>query len=241
MTTPEPLPASPLPSTLPAAPHTFVARDPLDVLAVVPVVLGFEPHQSVVMLTFGSARQFHARLDLPAVDASDAEVEAATQLLVAPVVRHEVPRVLLVVYTDDAERGRRCARSLVDAFAGAGVTVLDTLRTDGRRHWPALGPGAGTAYDVDAHPVRAQAVLDGRVTHRSRDDLAATLDPERAGRDDVAQALDHEPALGADQVADAAGALRPGRRGRRCRGRRRAGPGGGRPGGARRGVVDDDP
>lgn len=195
------MPAS-LPSTLPAAPHTFVARDPVDVLAVVPVVLGFEPSQSVVMLTFGSARQFHARLDLPAADASDAEVDAATARLVAPVVHHEVPRVLLVVYTDDAERGRRCARSLVDAFAGAGVTVLETIRADGRRHWPALGPGAGTAYDISAHPVRAHAVLDGRVTHRSRDDLAATLDPERAGRDDVAQALDHQSVLSADQVAE---------------------------------------
>ena len=44
---------------------TMTARTPEDVLAVVPVVLGFEPHDSLVMLTFGADPPFHARVDLP--------------------------------------------------------------------------------------------------------------------------------------------------------------------------------
>ena len=44
---------------------TLTARTPEDVLAVVPVVLGFEPTESMVMLTFGSDPPFHARVDLP--------------------------------------------------------------------------------------------------------------------------------------------------------------------------------
>ena len=51
----------------PPAPSTtsLVARTPEDVLAVVPIVLGFVPEESVVMLTFGAERTFHARVDLP--------------------------------------------------------------------------------------------------------------------------------------------------------------------------------
>ena len=39
-----------------------------DVLAAVPVLLGFEPSESVVMLTFGGRETFHARVDLPPPD-----------------------------------------------------------------------------------------------------------------------------------------------------------------------------
>ncbi len=203
MTTPE----TPAPS-----PQPFLARDPVDVLAVVPVLLGFEPEESVVMLTFGAARQFHARLDLPPPDATDAEVAAVCDLLVEPAVRHDVPRVLLVVYTDDARRCRRSVRALVDAFTAAGVRVLDTIRADGRHHHPAIGPGEGRAYDVTAHPVRVQAVLDGRVTHRSRAELAATLDADPAAHELVVRALEHEPALVAEEVSELlAGCLAAGR------------------------------
>ncbi|MBM7510162.1 DUF4192 domain-containing protein [Nocardioides sp. 31GB23] len=191
-------PEMPSPS---APPHGFVARDPADVLAVVPVLLGFEPEDCVVMLTFGAEHQFHARLDLPPADASDARVAELAGLLVEPAVRHHVSGVLLVVYSDEAERARRSARCLVDAFSAAGITVLRAIRADGERHWPATGPGEGTAYDVSAHPVRVQAVLDGHVTRRSRADLAATLDPDGRGRADVARALDHRPALTADEVS----------------------------------------
>ena len=47
------------------SPTTLTARTPEDILAVVPVVLGFEPTESLVMLTFGSDPPFHARVDLP--------------------------------------------------------------------------------------------------------------------------------------------------------------------------------
>ena len=43
----------------------YVARTPEDVLATVPLVLGFEPEDSLVLLTFGAAHPFHARVDLP--------------------------------------------------------------------------------------------------------------------------------------------------------------------------------
>lgn len=162
---------------------TLTARCPEDLLAVVPIVLGFVPHDSVVMLTFGAARPFHARVDLPSGPAEVAEVVRA---LLDPARRHHVRRAFFVVYTADAGTARAVARPLVGAFEEAGVDVIDVLRADGRRWFPALGrrPGVsvgGVPYDVSAHPFAAEAVVDGRVTHRSRQELADSLraDPHR--------------------------------------------------------------
>ncbi|WP_370237796.1 DUF4192 family protein, partial [Nocardioides sp.] len=46
-------------------PDPYVARTPEDLLATVPLVLGFTPEESVVMLTFGAPRSFHARIEMP--------------------------------------------------------------------------------------------------------------------------------------------------------------------------------
>ncbi len=157
---------------------TLRARTPEDLLAAVPCVLGFRPADSVVMLTFTSAppgQAFHARVDLPTDARDHPEVVA---LLLEPVLRHRVDRVAFVLYTDDAAAAEALAPALWDAFEGEGVDVVDVLRADGRR-WFGLGPGAATdggrPYDDRSHPFQAQAVLDGRVTLESRDELAANL------------------------------------------------------------------
>jgi hypothetical protein len=170
---------------------TLTARSPEDLLALVPIVLGFVPQDSVVMLTFGAQRTFHARVDLPVREAEVAEV---VQALLEPARRHLVRRVVFVLYAADARAARTVARPLVDAFEEAGVEVIDVLRADGDRWFTVLGrrrgvPLCGVAYDVSAHPFAAEAVLDGRVTHASREGLADTLrpDPDRVAA--VAAAL----------------------------------------------------
>jgi hypothetical protein len=166
------------------APTTLTARCPDDVLALVPVLLGFVPTDSVAMLTFGAAHAFHARVDRP----DDAEAVAeVVHLLLAPARRHRARQVAFVVYGPDDEVTRLLARQLRRAFARAGIRVVEMLRADGGRWFPLTGDrsgGPGVPYDVAAHPFLAQAVLRGQVTHRSRHALAASLaaDPERAGR-----------------------------------------------------------
>ena len=162
---------------------TLTARNPEDLLAVVPVVLGFVPHDSVVMLTFGAARPFHARVDLPTRPAHVAEV---VQALLEPARRHRVRRVVFLVYAAVAGAARAVARPLVRAFEAAGVDVIDVLRADGERWFTVLGrrpgvPACGVPYDVSAHPFAAEAIVDRRVTHRSRAELADSLrdDPDR--------------------------------------------------------------
>ncbi|KQW53245.1 hypothetical protein ASC77_02830 [Nocardioides sp. Root1257] len=158
---------------------TLTARTPEDVLAVVPVVLGFEPTESMVMLTFGSDPPFHARVDLPE-DACDLAEMAA--MLAAPAGEHRAPLAFLVAYSERDRFADRAVEATARALRRAGVEVIDALRTDGSRWWPVPSrPGLpldGTPYDLSAHPFAAQAVYDGRVVHASRDRLAETIAPD---------------------------------------------------------------
>ncbi len=83
---------------------TLTAKSPEDVLAMVPVVLGFTPTDSLVMLTFGAANPFHARVDLPD---RPRDVRHVVASLLEPAARHGVSRVLLVGYADDLDRVER--------------------------------------------------------------------------------------------------------------------------------------
>jgi hypothetical protein len=169
-----------LPST------TLTARCPEDVLALVPVLLGFLPSDSVVMLTFGAAQAFHARVDLP--DRRD-EVLGTVESLLGPARRHRVRRVVFVIYGDGDDLTRQTADTLRDEFTDAGIEIAEMLRSDGMRWFPLLYDqdaveSQGVPYDISSHPFLAHAVLRGQVTHGSRDALAASLevDPDRAAR-----------------------------------------------------------
>lgn len=173
---------------------TLTARSPEDILAMVPVVLGFVPTDSITMLTFGAARTFHARVDLPP---PDEPVEEVVGSLCEPAVRHGVRRVVFVLHTAAPLPAERVCRRLVRTFRAAGIEVIDVIRADGRRWFPMLhgrraaGP-AGTPYDVSSHRFAAQAVVEGRVTHGSRTELAASLATDAARAALVAAALESE-------------------------------------------------
>jgi hypothetical protein len=160
-------------------PTPLVARTPEDILAFVPIAIGFNPETSVAMLTFGEQPSFHARVDLP--DDPD-DVDDLVDALLRPSLRHRVRQVIFVVYDDDTTVADEAAWSLLEAFTERGIEVIEVLRVhDGR--WFAVLPGrspaayAGVPFDCGAHPFTARAVFDGRVTRGSRAELRATLDP----------------------------------------------------------------
>ena len=171
---------------------TLRARTPEDLLALVPVVLGFEPAESLTLLSFEGRRPFHARIDLPAREHD----EDAIQALVDPVVQHAVSLVAVIVHSHERARAAEVGGRLLEALAGREVAVIDVLLTDGRC-WATLDAAAGpwTAYDVSAHPFVVQAVVRGDVMHASREELAASLDPD-PGRVERVAALAED---GADQ------------------------------------------
>jgi hypothetical protein len=207
---------------------TLTGRGPEDLLAAVPVVLGFRPEDSLVMLTFGAERTFHARVDLPPPDDDEATAEVVDALL-TPSQKHGVEYVAFVLYSADSASVARLAAALVPEFVAAGIGVVDVLRAyDG--WWCSVPLRAGAEepplvpYDDTHHPFTAQAVFEGRVTHATRDDLRATVaaDPDLVRRHAVrlAKLGDPGPAdvvrardlvagwVGAAEAPDEAGACR---------------------------------
>jgi hypothetical protein len=180
---------------------TLRARGPEDLLAAVPVVLGFEPEESLAMMTFDGPHPFHARIDLPA----HGDIEGAVRTLLEPAVRNQVGRAAFVLYTADAALARRVTQRLIPLFAEAGIRIVDCLRADGGRWWPAAGPQRGVPregrpYDAAAHPFRAQAVMAGQVTLGSRSAVAATIIPDPEAQAATAAALGRASPLGEAQV-----------------------------------------
>ena len=161
---------------------TLTARRPEDLLAAVPVVLGFRPRDSLVLLTFDAARCFHARVDLPPPDVLGAVLGDLVDALLRPCVEHAVGRVVLVSYSDDATLSATVATALRAAFDRAGIGVIDVLRADAGCWWRVPAGSGGVEgrpapFDDESHPFAAQAVFEGRVTHASREDLRATVAP----------------------------------------------------------------
>ena len=184
---------------------TLTARSPVDLLAAALVVLGFTPEESAVMLTFGAARTFHARVDLP-----DGEDQAdVVEALLTPARRHRVGQVVLVLYTRDPGTARVAAQALVEAFVGAGIGVVGVIAADGARWWHPLERREPAPYDLGAHPFLAQSVVDGRVLHGSRDELAASVSAVPREVEAVAGALAaREPVPAAQEHAERVAVLR---------------------------------
>jgi hypothetical protein len=192
---------------------TLTAQGPEDLLAAVPVVLGFRPEHSLVMLTFDARRTFHARVDLPPPAEVDGELPELREILLAPCLSHGVGQVAFVVYGDDPVVAGAVAAGLVPAFEGAGVGVLAVLRAHEGRWWrvpshPGERPAGPTPYDDETHPFAAQAVFAGRVTHPSREALRETLAPlleHRCVMERLTAALPDSQAADLDRVLEVVG------------------------------------
>ncbi|MFN8195081.1 MAG: DUF4192 domain-containing protein [Nocardioidaceae bacterium] len=169
---------------------TLVARCAEDLLAMVPVVLGFHPGESVVLMTFGAVgRSFHARCDLPRVLE---DVDEVVDVLLEPVVRHDVSDAAVIAYADDELVADLTVHTLVEALEAVGVRVRDALRvTDGRwfRCFPDHPTEEGVPFDIGSHPFLADSVLRGEVTLESRDELRASVARDPVAAEAVARSL----------------------------------------------------
>ncbi|HZJ06164.1 MAG TPA: DUF4192 domain-containing protein [Nocardioidaceae bacterium] len=159
--------------------RTLRAKNPGDLLAVVPPLLGFHPADSLVVLTVGGGTdRFHARVDLPH---DDSEIPQVVASLSDAAERNRIGQVVVVVYSDDKCLSLEVFSALRSALEGKHVTVLEAIRWDGERWYSLTGcterccPEEGTACDVRSHPLTAQSVLDGQVVLGSRQELADSL------------------------------------------------------------------
>ena len=153
-----------------------------DLLSLVPVVLGFEPHESLVVSAVAGARPgFHVRVDLPPSGCGDLVGELGAQVAAA-VGAQGCTRVAVLGFTGDVS-AEATLRHVAGVLEDSGVEVVDVVRSDGTRYWslvcgdPGCCPPGGVAYDPSSSQVRAEAALAGIAVAPDRAALAARLGP----------------------------------------------------------------
>jgi uncharacterized protein DUF4192 len=165
------------------APERYVRlSSPASLLAVVPVLLGFQPTSSMVIIGTESPRaevRLTLRYDLP--EPPDSEIAAdiarhATSVLSA----QRIEAAVAVGYGPG-----HLVTPVADAFrerAGhAGVRVTELLRVEDERYWsylctePDCCPPDGTPFDVTDHPAALAMTAAGTQVLASRAELAATV------------------------------------------------------------------
>ena len=163
-------------------------RGPVDVLAAIPYLIGYQPTDSVVALAMRGRRlYFTVRDDLPPDDAPPGIVADAMDEMLDMVLRQRVSGVLFVAYGSE-ERAGPVLFGLRDAFEDAGLAVLELLRAADGRYWsyicanPDCCPPSGTPYDVHSSPVPAEATVAGCVARPDRDAYEALVRPEDGPR-----------------------------------------------------------
>ncbi len=168
----------------------LAVRSPEDLLACVPLLLGFLPAESVVMLGLPPDPAFHARVDI----APAPELPRMCQALVAPALKHRLGRVVLCVFTDLDAAGV-VVQELLAAFRVAGIEVREVITADGR-NWRTMLTAEELgehqtygSYDALSHRFVAEAVVAGQVVLASRERLALSLAPDPAAAAKVASAL----------------------------------------------------
>lgn len=166
--------------------------DPGSVVAAVPVLTGFHPTESLVLLSLrppGKRLGLTVRVDLPQVDEDPGVLLGSVRAM----VRDGATHALAVVFSEQGEGGPRLPyEELVTEVAvvleEAGIAV-DELLCVRRGRWFSYScarsccPVEGTLLPVGTTALQAQAVVEGRVVLRDR----AALQEAYAGPDPVSQ------------------------------------------------------
>ena len=157
---------------------------PTALLAVVPVLLGFEPSSSMVVIGTEPPRaqvRLTLRYDLPSRPDAVLAAEVAGHA-VAVLAAQGIESAVAVGYgpghlvSPVADALRQCAPR-------AGITVTELLRAENQRYWsylctePSCCPPDGTPFDVTDHPAARAMAATGVQVLASRDELAATVAP----------------------------------------------------------------
>ena len=159
-------------------------HDSAGLLALIPGLVGFEPQESVVIVLMAGTRvRLTARVDTCEV----ARPELMAQLGTA-VHQTASDKAFLAAYsTEDPDAAETALASLGEALTHAhDLDVLDAVVV-GSEHWVSLADGRQHPLDeVRDHPVRVQEIYEGRCPARSREELAALVQP---GSEEVTDAF----------------------------------------------------
>lgn len=185
--------STPPPGNIPSRP-TYRLRDPDEVIAALPYLLGFRPQSSLVVLGVrGGPNELRvtARVDLPQ---TRPEADTVARTLAAALVRAGADRALLVVVRPEPGTAddRALVRPVVRRLRRSGMTVSGPLEVSDEEvpHPARLGPG------VPVPALAVESVVQGRQVFERRADVAALVRRRPEG-------ISAELARALDQIASA--------------------------------------
>jgi hypothetical protein len=156
-------------------------RGPADALAMIPYLLGLEPHESIVVVALIGPRRRLGQVirgDLVEADAAPALVSYVASAVEA----NRLEAVLVVGFSARPAVADAVVPALVTVLEDAGVAVYEALRADGDRWWSytcdsGCCPSEGTAYDPSTSSMSALAVASGMAKAPSRQALSEQFAP----------------------------------------------------------------
>lgn len=161
---------------------------PPEICDAVPYLVGFEPAQSIVVISLRGERKrigVVMRVDLP----PPRQARALAEMLVGHLRTDTAAAAVFIVYTDASaaagSTAKRIARALLQELKLAGIPVAEGLRVSDRRwtsytcHRPCCPPTGTPMPDRTAEPsvFGTAMIADGRSVLGSRAELEDTLDP----------------------------------------------------------------
>jgi len=173
-----------------------------EVAASIPQLLGFHPHESVVLVSLTGPRASRVgltmRVDIPA----PRHARAVSTALVEGALTDRPGGVLLAIFSENpdlvAATGeelphRALVHDLVTGLAAHAVPVRDAILVREGHWWsydcprPCCAPGAGTPLPAELTELEVAAVATGVVVERDRAALGARIaPPDRPARDAMA-------------------------------------------------------
>ncbi len=173
-------------TTAPAQP-VFTLRNPADIVAAIPYMLGYHPSDVLVVVgVCGPPARAHLtlRCDLT-TDVTERVTEFASQVATT-LGEHDCDGALVVAY-GPTERATSCVDALRAALPANGVAVREALRVTSGRYWsylcesPDCCPADGVPVDSIRSPVSATAVFHGLSAWRDSAQLRRYLAPVEGG------------------------------------------------------------
>ena len=162
-------------------------RSPADIIDAVPYLVGFEPHESLVVLSLRGPRSrlgLTARVDLPGAKSAT----ACARNFVGYLKRDGAARAIIVLYPPSDGISHPSVKPLADALTKqltrARIEVSEVLCVCDGRWWSLqcadaeCCPPSGTLIaDGGPSEVVVAMTVEGRVVLGSREELAHMLDP----------------------------------------------------------------
>ncbi|GLU47919.1 DUF4192 domain-containing protein [Nocardiopsis ansamitocini] len=167
----------------PPSPSPLRLRTPVDLLAAVPYLIGFQPEHGLVVLGITEPNESVAFIagDALPPDPAAGSTDPADRL--AALFVQENCRYALIVGYGSPEHVTPCAAALRGRLAALDVLVLDALRLHQGRYWSytctsaACCPPEGRPYAPEDSPVPSAALAAGFRAGRPRAESARLLEP----------------------------------------------------------------